>query len=48
VKALLVGWFFMDLKDSSPLARLVAVSGLFWFGIMMLITLAELFSRHFS
>jgi len=44
-KALLVGWIFMDLRRSSPLTRLIAVSGLFWLLIMVVLTAMDFATR---
>jgi len=34
VKAFLIAWFFMHLREGSPLVRLTAFAGLFWLLIM--------------
>jgi len=44
-KALLVGWFFMNLKYGSRLARLVAFGGIYWWLILLTITLGDYFTR---
>lgn len=45
VKATLVGTYFMHLRSSSRLITLYAVSGVVFFGILVSITLSEVFSR---
>jgi cytochrome c oxidase subunit IV len=46
VKASLVVLFFMHLLHSSKLSWLAALAGLFWFGIMMGLTLTDYLTRH--
>jgi cytochrome c oxidase subunit 4 len=44
-KASLVVLVFMNVKASSPLTRLFVVAGLFWMGIMILLTFSDYLSR---
>lgn len=46
VKATLVGLFFMHLLHSSRLSWLAVLAGLFWMGILMLLTLSDYLSRQ--
>lgn len=46
VKASLVILFFMHLLHSSKLSWLAALAGLFWFGILMVLTLSDYLTRH--
>jgi len=46
VKAILVILFFMHGKYSSRRTQLVIVSGFFWLGIMLVLTLADYKTRH--
>ncbi len=45
VKGSLVVWFFMHLRQSSSLTKLVAAAGLFWFAILITFTLSDYQSR---
>ena len=45
-KAVLVALFFMHLLSSSRLTWIVLVGGLFWLGILMVLTLADYLTRH--
>jgi cytochrome c oxidase subunit IV len=45
IKMLLVALFFMHLRWGPGLDRLVAVAALFWWGILITITLADVLSR---
>ena len=45
VKGSLVVWFFMHLRQSSSLTKLVAAAGLFWFAILITFTLSDYTSR---
>jgi len=45
LKATLVALFFMHLRWSSKLSQVVLVAGLFWFGILIALTLADYFTR---
>ncbi len=44
-KMLLVALFFMHVRHSTRLTRLVVVGGLLWLGILLALTLADVFSR---
>lgn len=44
-KGLLVVMFFMDLRRSSPLTKLIAGAGLFWLAILLVFILSDYFSR---
>lgn len=44
-KASLVLWFFMDLRRSSSMTRLVVAAGGFWLAIMLVFTLSDYLSR---
>jgi cytochrome c oxidase subunit 4 len=46
VKSLLVVLFFMHLLYSSNRSRLAIGAGLFWLGILLSLTLADYFTRH--
>jgi len=46
VKMLLVALFFMHIRHSTRLTRLVVVGGLLWLGILLALTLADVFTRH--
>lgn len=48
VKALLVILFFMHVKYSSRLTKLVVVSGFFWLALMIVFTLSDYFTRDWS
>jgi cytochrome c oxidase subunit 4 len=45
LKALLVALFFMQLKLSSGMVRIVALAGVFWLGILITLTLTDFLSR---
>lgn len=45
VKATLVVLFFMHVRYSSRLTRVVVISGLFWLGILMVLTMGDYLSR---
>jgi cytochrome c oxidase subunit 4 len=45
-KASLVVLFFMNVKSSSPLTKLFVVAGLFWMGLLVLLTFSDYVSRH--
>src|SRR5207247_4683700 len=45
VKASLVGLFFMHLKWSSHLARLAGLAALFWFAILIALSLCDYLTR---
>lgn len=44
-KMLLVALFFMHVRHSTKLTRLVVLGGLLWFGILLLLTLGDVMSR---
>jgi cytochrome c oxidase subunit 4 len=44
-KMLLVALFFMHVRHSSMLTRLILVGGLLWLGILLLLTLGDMMSR---
>lgn len=46
VKASLVGLFFMHLLHSSRASWLAVLAGLFWFSILMALTLADYLTRQ--
>jgi len=45
VKMLLVALFFMHVRHSSNLTRLIVAGGLLWLGILMLLTMSDFVSR---
>jgi cytochrome c oxidase subunit 4 len=45
VKMLLVALFFMHIRHSSRLTRLVVAGGLLWLGILLFLTLADVVTR---
>ena len=45
IKALLVTLYFMHLRYSSRLTMVFAAAGVFWFGIMLVLTLSDYISR---
>jgi cytochrome c oxidase subunit IV len=47
-KGLLVGLFFMHVIHSPRLTWIVIAASLFWFAILMALTLADYFTRHWS
>ena len=44
-KMLLVALFFMHVRHSDKLTRVVVLGGLLWLGILILFTLADVFTR---
>ncbi len=46
LKSLLVILFFMHVKQSSNLMKVVVAAGFFWFGIMLTLTLTDYLSRY--
>ena len=46
IKAVLVVLFFMHVRYSSRLTWVVIVSGLFWFGILVVLTLTDYTTRN--
>jgi cytochrome c oxidase subunit IV len=47
-KMLLVVLFFMHVKYSPGLTRLVVVAGFFWLGLLIMLTLADELTRHWT
>ena len=45
-KMLLVALFFMHIRYSTKLTRLVVAGGLLWLGILMALTMADVVTRH--
>ena len=45
VKATLVALFFMHVKYSPPLTRIVVAGGLFWLAILIALTLSDFMTR---
>jgi cytochrome c oxidase subunit 4 len=45
-KATLVVFFFMHVRQSSPLTKLFVVAGLFWFAILIALTFSDYLSRQ--
>ena len=45
-KAALVGLYFMHVRYSSPLTKLIVLASLFWLVIMIGITASDYISRH--
>jgi cytochrome c oxidase subunit 4 len=45
VKAALIALFFMELKFSSPLVRIVGLAAVLWLGILMVGTLDDFLTR---
>src|SRR6185312_2827134 len=45
IKGSLVVWFFMNVRQSSPLTRLFVVAGFFWMAILIVFTLSDYLSR---
>jgi cytochrome c oxidase subunit 4 len=45
IKATLVAWFFMHLRYSTRLTWVVAVSGVFWLGILLALTFSDYLTR---
>jgi cytochrome c oxidase subunit 4 len=46
VKATLVLLFFMHLRWSDHLIKVVALAGFFWLAIMLVLTITDYYSRH--
>src|ERR1700753_1514612 len=44
-KMLLVALFFMHVRHSTKLTRLVIIGGLLWLGILLTLTMADFFTR---
>ena len=47
-KAILVVLFFMHVKDSDRLTKLTVLSGIFWLGILLVLTMTDFLSRTWS
>ena len=45
VKMLLVALFFMHIRHSDRLTKLVVLGGLLWLGLLIVLTLADVFTR---
>ncbi len=45
MKGSLVVWFFMDVRRSSSLTKLIAGAGLFWLVILLIFVLSDYLSR---
>jgi cytochrome c oxidase subunit IV len=45
IKMLLVALFFMHVRHSSQLTKLVVLGGLLWLALLIMLTLADVFSR---
>jgi cytochrome c oxidase subunit 4 len=46
LKMMLVALFFMHLRHSAKLTRLVVVGGLLWLGILIVFTMSDFISRN--
>ena len=44
-KAVLIAWYFMNVRQSPPLTRLVVVSGLLWLAILFTFALTDFWTR---
>jgi cytochrome c oxidase subunit IV len=47
-KMLLVALFFMHLRYKVGLTRIVSFAGLFWLGLLVSFSLADIFTRHWT
>jgi cytochrome c oxidase subunit IV len=47
-KMLLVGLFFMHLRSSSGLTKLVVLAGFFWLAILLTFTMSDYFTRGWT
>src|SRR5436190_6015325 len=45
VKAALIAWFFMHLRSSWPMTRVVGVAALLWLGILIVGTMDDIVTR---
>ncbi|MCU1284868.1 MAG: caa(3)-type oxidase, subunit [Acidobacteriales bacterium] len=45
VKATLVVLYFMHVKDSSRLTKITVISGVFWLGILLTLTMTDFLTR---
>ena len=48
IKAFLVVLFFMEVRFSSKMTKVVVISGLFWLGILLLLSMTDYASRAWS
>jgi cytochrome c oxidase subunit IV len=48
IKALLVVLFFMHVRYSSKMVMVLVISGIFWLGIMFVLTMSDYISRVWS
>ncbi len=48
LKASLVVMFFMNVRNSTPLLRIVVAVGFVWFGIMISLTMSDFLSRDWN
>jgi cytochrome c oxidase subunit 4 len=48
VKMLLVILFFMHVRNSSGLTRIVILAGFFWLAILLTLTLSDVWTRHWT
>src|SRR5579872_4537279 len=46
IKMLLVALFFMHLRHSTKLTRIVVAGGLFWLAILIVLSLSDLLTRN--
>ncbi|HTG32925.1 MAG TPA: cytochrome C oxidase subunit IV family protein [Thermoanaerobaculia bacterium] len=46
VKALLVLYFFMELRHSTRMSALTAIAGFFWLVLMLVMIMMDYWSRH--
>jgi cytochrome c oxidase subunit 4 len=46
IKALLVLYFFMELRHSTRMTALTAIAGFFWLVLMILMIMMDYWSRH--
>lgn len=46
VQAVLVGYYFMHLRQSDKVVTLTALASLFWMGILFVLFLADYMTRH--
>jgi cytochrome c oxidase subunit IV len=47
-KMLLVALFFMHLRYKAGLSRIASIAGLFWLGLLVAFTLADVFTRNWT
>ena len=47
-KMVLVALFFMHLRYTVGLNRIVSIAGLFWLGLLVAFSMADLFTRHWT